>query len=350
MPKTVVRENETLDDALRRFKRQVNKDATLQEATSLINTKLISAQEKAIQLLESITGWKNADSLIETCKNNIQEIEKEAELIKITKEKRNKKFKKFVKIVTPVVAIVIVFIIILNMVIIPKIKYDEAIKLIGEGEFLAAHDSLLSLGDYKDSIELADDIMVKSTVDKIKKSKVGDTFHFGKYEQDNDDSNIEVIHWQILAFEEDRALVVSKFALDCKSFNNYRAEADWGKCSLRSWLNDEFLNSAFSSKEKNVIEPVITSDQGIKDFLFLLSENEVELYLKDYERFCYPTRFAAASGAFEDELGRCGWWLRSSGNADYCASVINVDGSVRDIMTDASDCAVRPAMWIDLNF
>ena len=32
MPKTVVRENETLDDALRRFKRQVSKAGTLAEA------------------------------------------------------------------------------------------------------------------------------------------------------------------------------------------------------------------------------------------------------------------------------------------------------------------------------
>ena len=32
MPKTQVRENETLDDALRRFKRQVNKAGTIQEA------------------------------------------------------------------------------------------------------------------------------------------------------------------------------------------------------------------------------------------------------------------------------------------------------------------------------
>ena len=32
MPKTVVRENESIDDALRRFKRQVNKAGTLQEA------------------------------------------------------------------------------------------------------------------------------------------------------------------------------------------------------------------------------------------------------------------------------------------------------------------------------
>ena len=31
MPKTTVRENETLDDALRRFKRQVNKAGTIQE-------------------------------------------------------------------------------------------------------------------------------------------------------------------------------------------------------------------------------------------------------------------------------------------------------------------------------
>ncbi len=32
MPKTVVRENETLDEALRRFKRQVNKAGTIAEA------------------------------------------------------------------------------------------------------------------------------------------------------------------------------------------------------------------------------------------------------------------------------------------------------------------------------
>lgn len=32
MPKTVVRDNETLDDALRRFKRQVSKAGTLAEA------------------------------------------------------------------------------------------------------------------------------------------------------------------------------------------------------------------------------------------------------------------------------------------------------------------------------
>ena len=32
MPKTQVRENETLYDALRRFKRQVNKAGTIQEA------------------------------------------------------------------------------------------------------------------------------------------------------------------------------------------------------------------------------------------------------------------------------------------------------------------------------
>lgn len=32
MPKTIVRENESLDEALRRFKRQVNKAGVLQEA------------------------------------------------------------------------------------------------------------------------------------------------------------------------------------------------------------------------------------------------------------------------------------------------------------------------------
>ena len=41
MPKTVVRDNETLDDALRRFKRQVNKAGTLAESLNKLAVNLI---------------------------------------------------------------------------------------------------------------------------------------------------------------------------------------------------------------------------------------------------------------------------------------------------------------------
>ena len=48
MPKTTVRENETLDDALRRFKRQVNKAGIIQvigKDGKVLKTKVISSSQ-----------------------------------------------------------------------------------------------------------------------------------------------------------------------------------------------------------------------------------------------------------------------------------------------------------------
>ena len=50
---------------------------------------------------------------------------------------------------------------------------------------------------------------------------VGDTVYFGRYEQDNDLSNgPEEIPWTVLDWSQDRALVISKYVLDCKTFND----------------------------------------------------------------------------------------------------------------------------------
>ena len=42
--------------------------------------------------------------------------------------------------------------------------------------------------------------------------KVGDSFTFGSYEQDNDLNNgTEPIEWQVLAIENNRALLISRY-------------------------------------------------------------------------------------------------------------------------------------------
>ena len=61
----------------------------------------------------------------------------------------------------------------------------------------------------------------------LKSAEPGDTFEFGKYEQDNDLSNgKERIEWIILEKEDNRILAISKYVLDGKSYNSeeYRLE------------------------------------------------------------------------------------------------------------------------------
>ena len=76
----------------------------------------------------------------------------------------------------------------------------------------------------------------------------GDIVSFGTYEQDNNTSNgKENIEWLVLAKEGKRVLIISKYVLDCQQYNSTRTSVTWETCSLRKWLNETFLNAAFSS-------------------------------------------------------------------------------------------------------
>ena len=72
----------------------------------------------------------------------------------------------------------------------------------------------------------------------------------------------------------------------------------------------------------------------------------------DSARQCRPTLYAFMSEAYVLEpSNRCWWWLRSPGYYQNYAAYVELDGSVSKygFAVDFPDCAVRPAMWIDLN-
>ena len=81
--------------------------------------------------------------------------------------------------------------------------------------------------------------------------KVGDIIKFGHYEQDGNTSNgKEEIEWQVLKVESDRVLMVSKYCLDCKKYNETYTDVTWETCTLRKWLNNDFKKAAFSTEEQ----------------------------------------------------------------------------------------------------
>ena len=348
------------------------KDAILADGKDQMIREGISNYEKAMKLFESIAGWKDADENAYSCKQKIEEIkEKEAErerkieFARKEAERIAKRNKKIVMITTPIICASIVFIIIFNGIILPNIKYNNAVGQIEKGNIVEAYETLMALDGYKDSADKANSIYDKYKIEKLKDVKVGDYIYFGAYKQsDNTSNDKENIEWLVLDIKDGKALVISKYALDCKPYNTREEDVTWETCSLRKWLNNDFINTAFSAEEKAMI-PTVTvsadknpeystnSGNDTQDKVFLLSVAETNKYFSsDSTKRCEPTKYAVANGAYVDNsIGNSYWWLRSIGDYQSDAVCIGYDGDVneRGLSVDEADIAVRPALWIYLN-
>ena len=351
------------------------KDAILAEGKAKMSGEVISNYESAIKLFESISGWKDADEKIYACQKKIEEIkakeeakrlekERQAEIARKEAERIAKRNKKIAIITTPIVCAIIAFIIVLNTVIIPNNKYNDAIALMDAGDIIEAYEALVALDGYKDSADKVNSIYDKYKVEKLKTAKVGDYVFFGTYEQDNNTSNgKENVEWLVLEVKDGKALVISKYALDCKQYNTSYTGATWETCTLRKWLNNDFINSTFSAEESAMIPTVTVSadknpeystnpGKATHDQVFLLSITEVNKYFgSDSARQCKPTDYAVANGTWKSDNGLCWWWLRSPGSIRSSAAIVDRDGDVNEggnRVINADD-AVRPALWIDPN-
>lgn len=187
------------------------------------------------------------------------------------------------------------------------------------------------------------------------------TLFFGNYEQDGDKSVAEPIEWIVLAEEDGKMLVISKYALDCQMFNTIYDQCAWDTCSLRVWLNDTFYSAAFSEHEKaRIVLTEVTPDANletsdndnglaVQDHVFLLSSVQAASYFKDdASRKCQATVYAQNAGVMTDADGNCSWWLRTMGHGFRAACYVSDDGA---LMNDGRGVdyvlnGVRPAMWI----
>lgn len=368
------------------------KDALYTYAKSRMAGWNTASCEEAIAIFKTIPGWRDADSQMYACQKRIEEI-------KAKNEKNKKQLKRVVAITVPIICVCIAFVIVLTTVIIPQLKYNKAMNLLESGDYDSAYSLLEEIDDnetivaskydraikcidsgdyesayillkdisYKDSKEKCADIKTKYNQILMRKAAVGDKITFGTYEQDNVTSNgTENIEWLVLARENNKILVISDKALDRQLYDN--ADVTWENCSLRKWLNDSFLNAAFSEEERALIQsttlsadknPEYSTDPGTAttDKVFLLSINEAEKYFNsDEARKCAPTAYAKAQGAltssdvYETPSGAatCWWWLRSPGYSQKGAAIVNCDGSVYyfGYGVDYDDVSVRPALWI----
>ena len=307
---------------------------------------IITAVEVAIELYKQIPGWKDAESQLELAKTKLAELNAKKEEEKnaaANAAKSRKKAIKIIAIVGPVVAAVIVFLIVLVAFIIPNSKYNSAMELYEQGKYEEAMENFNELGGFKDSAAKLDEIKHKPEYIKmtIKQAKAGDTITFGRY--GNKD-----LKWQVLDKQDNMCFVISKGAVTEKEYNEKYMDVTWETCTLRGWLNGEFLTSTFTDDERKMIKETTVENKNnpmyqtegrnnTQDKIFLLSIEEAETYFKnDEERVCKMI----------DSDDACLWWLRSPGSDSISATLVYSSGNVTN-RVDVSN-GVRPALWINL--
>ncbi len=108
----------------------------------------------------------------------------------------------------------------------------------------------------------------------------GSIVKFGKYYQ-TIGKNKEDIEWIVLDEKEDRALLICKYVLDAKAYNEQLVDITWEKCTLRKWLNTAFIKDAFSEyDQQNIISVTIKNHDNSSPLRM-----KVPVWLQQYNQY-----------------------------------------------------------------
>lgn len=188
-------------------------------------------------------------------------------------------------------------------------------------------------------------------------AKIGAHVAFGSYPQSS--NTPEPIMWRVLDIINGKALMISESLLDCKQYNERFESVTWETCTLRRWLNGEFMNRAFSNEERsrlsrvkilNPDNPIYETKGGnpTEDYVFCLSIGETNKYFGgDEDRKAKPTALARKNGCYANsDFGTGWWWLRSPGYNIRDAAGVYGDGSIGElgVGVDSGGYGVRPVV------
>ena len=223
------------------------------------------------------------------------------------------------------------------------------------------------------------------------KSKKGDEVSFGSYPQAGSDK--EPLTWIVLDVDKKNhaVLLLSKYVIDAMphyetTLGSYPKR--WEYSLIRSWLNSDFIDTAFNEDEKlriyqvhndNPEHPASYSEAGnpTEDKVFLLSLFEAmsptdnvkgsgRYFSGSDERKAVATTYALSRGLYafhsitssnKDAIQNCAnaqclatWWLRTPYDSEDFGDFVYVDygGYIMDDgeREDTAWIGVRPAMWV----
>ncbi|MDE7063760.1 MAG: TIR domain-containing protein [Lachnospiraceae bacterium] len=351
---------------------ECRKDEIYADAEKIMRADTVLAYTEAMNKFQFISGWRDAAEQILRCQQGIEDIKRKEEETRIAEKKRIRQN----SIIFIAICLIVGIILLLFKVIIPNMRYNRALNAIEEKDYVYAYDVFEKLGDYKDSAEKRDECKALAEQEMLVQealaeqemlvqealaeqqmfvqAEVGDSVIFGAYEQDNVISNGEEgLEWTVLAREDNKILVISKYCLDCRPYHWTKGDVTWENCSLREWLNNIFYNLAFSDDEQEKIIETRVSDPdneglGTIEKVFVLSREEADEYL-EADEVVRGTEYVVEKNVKTNNDGKILWWLRSPSqhrNGNYYEFS---DGSVWYEGKYYTTIAVRPALWIDIS-
>lgn len=359
-------------------------------------------QLRAAKQFEELGTYKDSAERVQQCRDKAEEIRTEEERIKAEREKAEKERKAKAKkkkivliIISSVVAVCAVLALIYGIVIVPSIKYNEALALVESKNYDEAIAIFEELGDYSDSAdkipetkykkaenlvsnkefdtaieifnELGEYQNCKKRIEEIKFDnpylyEMGEKMQIGNYMQNNSTYK-SPITWAVLAKEDNKILLITDKVIECKQYSESENKSTWDESSIRTWLNDKFLNEAFTPEEQDkILITYVSADENprfdvyqgasTQDKIFILSINEAEKYFNSpKERLCEPTDYVLAKRPYisnVDGVNSCHWWLRTHGKFDGSSTYVTSTGYTYELGdgVTADQYCIRPAMWI----
>lgn len=188
----------------------------------------------------------------------------------------------------------------------------------------------------------------------------------------------EPVSWKILDTADGKIFLLADLVLDSQDFyygNTNRTEGgntiypnNYQYSHIRSWLNTNFYNTAFTTDEKNMIATTNVDNSAAStgygtnkyacpntyDKIFLLSHSEVTCadygFALDASRIKEPSAYALSQGIYVDNSSNtANWWLRSPANNYMAFGLrVGVDGGIHYNGIYCTSYGIVPAMWISL--
>lgn len=199
----------------------------------------------------------------------------------------------------------------------------------------------------------------------------GDYVYFGHFEQDNDLSNgSEMILWRVLQVTEDSVLLLSNSCLAAMPYHEIFEEASWENSDIRTWLNNDFKQRAFTGAEAEALKrntvvtktnPFEEGDNTIttQDYVYLLSSEEVSNAAYGFHpsagvsavsRKVMLTEYAKANDGFSSDEGYSCWWLRDNGISQHFGAYVLTGGKVTyQYFVGRRNDGVRPVICLALD-
>jgi len=217
----------------------------------------------------------------------------------------------------------------------------------------------------------------------IDRPKIGDIITFGGQQ------------WRVLDVQGLKAFIISEKIIEKRPYHATFTDIGWEKSSIREYLHNEYINTAFTEKERKRItySKNITRDNSwygtysgndTFDKIVLLTVEDVVRYLGDSgdlkahkawyvdgDRSVFENGNIVTTVYSESEDGYLlhdqydnariakdtddeawWWWTRTPGFNTSSVSVVGSDGLVRmsGRMVNTSNGGMRPAMWIYIGF